>query len=163
MSSLYKHAERELDAAGYVPKTEYPVDDEEGCVEEDPNLRMRLCVLELIDVFSKQEHSGSSAPFCVALFKKLASLEPLGPLTGEDSEWMDVSDVSGGEPGQMFQNKRCGRVFKDEDGAYDINGRVFREPNGMCYTNLDSRVPVTFPYTPVTEYVDVPKSEDEDA
>jgi len=47
-------------------------------------------------------------------------------------------------------------VFKDETGeAYDINGKVFREPSGSCYTSFESRVPVTFPYTPTTEYVDV--------
>ena len=154
--SLLEHAKRELDAAGYVPKTEYPVYDEDGYVEEDPNLWMRLCVLELIDVFAKQEHSGSSAPFCVALFQKLASYEPLGPLTGEDDEWVEVGP-------EVFQNARCSHVFKEDGEVYDINGKVFREPDGMCYTNHESRVPVTFPYDPVTEYVDVPKSEDEDA
>jgi len=49
------------------------------------------------------------------------------------------------------------QVFKDADGrAYDIDGRVFREPNGCCYTSSDSRVYITFPYRPKTEYVDVP-------
>lgn len=58
------------------------------------------------------------------------------------------------------QNKRCSHVFKDKDGnAYDIDGKVFREPDGCCFTSKDSFVPVTFPYTPKTEYVDVPKDE----
>lgn len=29
------------------------------------------------------------------------------------------------------------------------------EPDGGCYTSRDSLVPVTFPYTPKSEYVDV--------
>ena len=39
--------------------------------------------------------------------------------------------------------------------VYDMDGRVFREPNGTCYTSRNSRVDITFPYTPTTEYVDV--------
>lgn len=109
-------------------------------------------VLELLRVFSDEGHSGTTAPYTVNMFKKLAMFEPLVPLTGEDWEWNEVG------PG-TFQNKRCSRVFKQADRfdgqAYDIEGKVFREPNGSCYTSADSRVPVTFPYTPKTEYVDV--------
>ena len=88
-----------------------------------------------------------------ALFQKLASFEPLVPLTGADDEWMEVTDG-------CFQNIRCGHVFKQKDRfdgqAYDINGRIFREPNGCCYTSAESFLPITFPYTPKTEYVDRP-------
>jgi hypothetical protein len=84
----------------------------------------------------------------ISLFEKVARFEPLTPLTGDDDEWMEVGDG-------MFQNIRCSHVFKNKDGAYDIDGRIFREPNGSCYTNGKSRVPVTFPYTPSREYVDV--------
>ncbi len=64
----------------------------------------------------------------------------------------------------MWQNKRCFRVFKDsKDGpVYDIEGKVFREPDGACFTNGDSRVAVVFPYTPTREYVDVPAREEEE-
>lgn len=37
--------------------------------------------------------------------------------------------------------------------TYDTEGRVFCDPDGICYTNRDSRVDITFPYTPKTEYV----------
>jgi hypothetical protein len=87
------------------------------------------------------------------MFKKLAMFEPIVPLTGEDWEWHEPS------PG-VFQNIRCSRVFKQADRfngqAYDIEGRVFREPTGACYTGAESCVPVAFPYTPKTEYVNVP-------
>ena len=140
-----EHAKREFKAVGYIP-----LDQPQ---EDGPNKWIQENVLELLDVFSKQGHSGFSAPYCISTFKKLASLEPLGPLTGADDEWTEVVD------GRMLQNNRCGHVFKDsKDGqAYDIEGRIFREPNGCCFTSRDSRVPITFPYTPTSEYVDVPE------
>jgi hypothetical protein len=82
---------------------------------------------------------------------------PTFVLTGQDDEWTDVSNVPGYP---ALQNRRCPSVFRDSTGTYDTNGVVFREPNGTCFTNRASRVPVTFPYTPVTEYRDVPAARD---
>lgn len=112
---------------------------------------MGNAVLKLIQVFADEGHSGMSAGMAVSIFEKLARFEPLTPLTGEDDEWNEVG--SG-----MFQNRRCSHVFKEDGEAYDSMGRVFREPDGVCYTSIDSHVPVTFPYTPKTEYVDVEKA-----
>jgi hypothetical protein len=137
--SLIEHAKIELQAVGY----------DLNQAEEDPNKWICKNVLELLEVFSAQGHSGSSAPYCISMFEKLARFEPLCPLTGEDGEWGEVS------PGH-FQNRRCSHVFKENGEAYDIEGRIFREPDGCCFTNRDSRVLVTFPYTPKREYVDVP-------
>lgn len=82
------------------------------------------------------------------------AFEPLSPLTGEASEWMEVGDG-------MWQNRRCSRVFKGRDGvAYDSEGRVFCDPDGCTYLSRDSRVHVTFPYTPHTEHVNVPAESD---
>jgi hypothetical protein len=106
-------------------------------------------VLELVDCFAAQGHSGMSAGICLRLFAKVAAYEPLSPLTGADDEWNEIGMG-------RFQNKRCSRVFKDGGRAYDVEGRVFRTPDGGCYTNHDSRVDVEFPYWPKTEYVAVP-------
>lgn len=125
-SNLVKHARRELELAEYF--------------DGDVNEMMANDVLELITVFSKQGHSGGSAPFCLRLFNQLASFKPLGPLTGKDDEWNEVSDG-------LWQNRRCSSVFKDGEHAYRIDGKVFRDPNGSCWTNSDSRVDVAFPYT----------------
>ena len=143
-SSLVRHAKRELEIIGAMS------------AEGDFYGGMTgKAVLELVEVFAAQGHSGMSAPMVLDLFKTVASYKPLAPLTGEESEWNDVSEMSG-KP--HWQNNRCSRVFKDGDGsAYDIDGKVFRYPDGGCYTNGDSRVSVTFPYTPTTEYVDVPE------
>lgn len=106
-------------------------------------------ILKMIEVFADEGHSGFSAGMAVNAFTKLARFEPLTPLTGEDDEWTEVEEG-------VFQNRRCSRIFKDESGAYDIDGKVFREPSGACFTSRDSRVYIDFPYTPSTEYVDVP-------
>jgi hypothetical protein len=141
MSNLLNHAIREFKALGYTPPDE---DQDDG-----PDLWIQQNVLELIKVFSEQGHSGSSAPYCVRMFAKLAMFEPLSPLTGEDWEWVEVAK-------DIFQNVRASRVFKDgKDGpAYNIYGRIFRDPDGSCWTNSESRVFVTFPYTPTSVYVD---------
>jgi len=137
-SNYFSHARRELKAQGYDPQE-----------KDGPNRWIQDNLNELLVVFSLQGHSGSSAPYCANVFKALALFEPIGPLTGVDEEWNEVGDG-------VFQNNRCSHVFKENGEAYDIEGRIFREPNGGCYTNGKSRVAVVFPYTPKREYVDVP-------
>lgn len=135
--NLLAHAEREL-----LP----PNGDE---MQALMNQQLR----EMLLVFSTHGHSGFSASYARGALDKLLAYKPLRPLTGEPDEWHEVGNG-------VWQNRRCGRVFKDESKfggqAYDIDGRVFREPSGACFTSRDSRVLVTFPYTPHTEYVDVP-------
>lgn len=118
--------------------------------DEGPNRWMAEHMVRMLQLFAVEGHSGSSAPFAVAVFKELAMFKPWGPLTGADDEWAEPHDGEGTQ-----QNKRCGHVFRQADGrAYDSQGRVFRDPDGGCYTNFDSRVYIEFPYTPKTEYVD---------
>ncbi len=141
MSNLLEHAKRELEAVGY----------DLSQTEEDPNKWICESVLSLIETFAEQGHSGSSAPYCIGYFKKLAAFEPLSPLTGADSEWTDVAQEMGTP---MFQNKRCGSVFKNGNGrAYDIDGKVFQNRTGGRYGCSKSRVYIKFPYTPKTKYV----------
>ena len=145
MSNLIEHAKRELKIAGY------DLEDR----EEGPNKWMVENILELITVFSKQGHSGFSAGYCRSMFNILANFEPIAPLTGEDSEWNEVGEG-------VFQNNRSSNVFKENGKAYKIDGKVFREPDGSCYTNKKSHVPVVFPYTPKIEYVDIPYEDNQE-
>ena len=149
MSNLLTHARNEFRAAKWIN------DNGEYCSE----MQGMICdhVLKLLQVFSDEGHSGSSAPYAANMFKKLAMYEPIAPLTGEDWEWTLLD--YGVDP--KWQNKRCSRVFKDADGvAYDIEGIVFydwfedenHERHKSHYTCRESRVPVTFPYTPTTVY-----------
>lgn len=125
--------------------------------KDSPNRWMADDLLQLLAVFSLHGHSGFSASYAVSAFTDLARFQPLGPLTGEPDEWNEVGEG-------VFQNRRCSHVFKQADRfngqAYDLDGRIFREPSGACFTNSDSFVPITFPYTPKREYVDVPASAD---
>jgi len=152
------HAKRELRAAGYPVREGEDKLAEILSGDEDINIMMADNVLELLEVFSKQGHSGFSSSFAIDLFTKLAKQEPLGPITGEDSEWVDVAEMGDGSP--MWQNNRCSHVFKDDKHAWDINGKVFVEPDGSSYTSTDSFVDVEFPYTPTTEYVNVDENGD---
>lgn len=147
MSNLVSHAFREFVAAKWC--------DENGKFNDEMQHLMCDQVIELLTIFGEHGHSGSSAPYAIDLFSKLAKFEPIAPLTGEDWEWADVD--------HCYQNKRASHVFKDYDGnCYDINGKIFwewaksydtGEPFKAYYTCGESHVPVTFPYTPKTEYV----------
>lgn len=106
-------------------------------------------VMKMITAFAEEGHSGASASAAINLFSRLAKFEPLTPLTGADDEWREI------EPG-VFQNTRCYRIFKKNGDAYDSEGRIFRYPDGICVTRRESRVPITFPYMPKREYVDIP-------
>lgn len=118
--------------------------------DEEMNLLMKRCVLDLITRFAEQGHSGFSAPYCIKLFTKSANWEPLTPLTGDDEEWRRISDLD--DKDVKYQNIRCGRVFKINGVAYDIDARVFSEDGGETwYTNKYSKVPVEFPYTPTSK------------
>ena len=122
-------------------------------------------VQKLLDVFHGEGHPGTSAPYAIDLFSKLAKFEPIVPLTGEDWEWEDLSEYHR-DGVKSFQNKRCSHVFKQSDRfdgqAYDIDGKVFWEwsisDNGekfkSYFTSSESHVPITFPYTPKVEYVE---------
>lgn len=161
MSNLQHHAWMEFKAAGWINEHDVFADE----------MQESLCmhVMELLRVFSEEGHSGTTAPYAIDMFRKLAMFEPLVPLTGEDWEWSEVS------PG-VFQNKRCSHVFKQPDRfdgqPYDIQGKVFYEwcerpldPDEKGYpgtsrfkssfTNSNSHVPITFPYTPTIVYVEV--------
>jgi len=149
--SLVSYAESELDRIGMTD-------------DDDMNGMMRKHLIHMVKEFSEEGHSGFSASYSLQCLEKLLRFKPLSPLTGEDDEWGDVSNVSG-EP--MFQNKRCSSIFKHgKDGeAYDIDGKVFwewytdketGEKHKSYYTGKESRVPVTFPYVvpdkPIYEY-----------
>ena len=154
MSNYKTHAQREFRAAGWIDDDGKYCDEMQGWVCDH--------VLKLLDAFADEGHSGSSAPYAINVFSKLAKFEPIVPVTGEDWEWVDVDNG-------MYQNKRCSHIFKQADRfegqAYDIDGKIFwewyksdldGEISKSSFTDRDSAVPIEFPYTPKTEYVFLP-------
>lgn len=136
-SNTYHHAINEFNAV-------YTDDTEDGM-----QVAILQCVMELLQTFSGQGHSGTSSAYVLNLFQKLADYEPLGPLTGADSEWTHL----GYDSHMQYQNKRCAHVFKGEKGAYDSQYYIFVDPNGAGYTNSESRKYIEFPYVPTRVYV----------
>lgn len=156
MNSYVKYFMNECVIAGWC--------DENHTFESKMQKAMCNSVIDLLKVFGNEGHSGFSAPYAIALFNKASSFEPITPLTGDDSEWAEVSDG-------LFKNMRLGCVFKEGRGgkAYNMNGRVFwewfkREDGEIIrskYTNRNSRVYIDFPYVKPEkpEYVFVPTDE----
>ena len=125
MSNLMDYAKEELTRIGMIGSGE-PYND---AVSKD--------ILDLIELFASQGHSGFTAPYTINTFARLAMFKPLSPLTGEDDEWTEDG-----------QNKRYSAVFKEKDGrTYNINGKAFTEDGEVWFTNRDSWVDITFPYT----------------
>jgi hypothetical protein len=159
MSNLTQHAKRELELAGY-----YKEDTLYGGM-------LPKAVLELMEVFSNQGHSGMSAGITISLFSKLARFKNIAPLTGEADEWNDTGEsLNKSEPNGMYQNNRVSAVFKDGvDGqAYYIDAVVFQgEEEHDSFTGSVEGVTSkqfikSFPFTPKTFRVDVYKDHDID-
>lgn len=158
MSNLVEHAKRELELLKLF--------SEEGDFYGGSTAK---AVMELIEVFAKQGHSGSSAPMVISLFKELANFNTISPITGESSEWNKVGD-------DLWQNMRNSAIFKDNEKSWYIDGIVKRTPNGGTYSGgfYESKESFEnggerksskrcyikqFPFIPKTFYVDVDEAE----
>lgn len=145
-NNLVKFAENELNII--INKCE---DEESKEMQE----MISKDILQVVEIFSQQGHSGFSANYAINLINKLLRFEPITPLTGADDEWtkLDYDDET------KYQNKRCSRVFKDSEGkAYDIEGKIFSDDGGKSwYTSKDSTVYIQFPYIPKSEKVIIEK------
>jgi hypothetical protein len=158
---LLTHAKNELRIAGLFDADS----DYEGGIAE--------AVMALVEVFDQQGHSGGSAPYVADIFKRLASFEPLTPITGSDAEWGEPKKTEDGQT--YFQNSRCSALFKDgKDGRpYYIHGIVKRDQNGGYWSGRAwlseedyksgdrekmigiSTYVKSFPFMPKTFYIDV--------
>lgn len=102
-------------------------------------------ILEIINVFAKQGHSGFTADYCIRVLSRLLRYKPLTPLTGEDDEW-----ESNPFDTELLQNKRYPAVFKDvkNGNAFNTEAKIFSDDDGETwYTSVDSKADISFPYT----------------
>lgn len=95
MGRLIEHAKREMELAG---------------VDEDIYGDMTSkAVLELIEVFSNQGHSGMSASLVLSIFNQVVNFKNLTPLTNDPNEWALVGE-------NTWQNSRNSEAFSEDAG-----------------------------------------------
>lgn len=168
MNSIDK-AKNEFLKLGYKPIEEYDQDNPDRWIQEN--------VLELLEVFSKQGHSGFSAAYVINLFSKLAKHEPLTPIMCTDDEWSDINKEMDAD---IYQNNRCSAVFKNGKNGkpYYLDAIVWRNQKGVTFTGtvLNSKKekiyshqtikmqsePKTFYFEPKSFYIDVIEEETSD-
>jgi len=150
--SLITHARKELKLAGLFKKDS----DYEGATAK--------AVMELVRLFSSQDHSGASAKLVINLFEKVASYKTLTPISGKDEEWNDMCD-------KEMQNNREGCLFKNKETGECtyLDAIIWRTQTGSTWcgsaikkdgTKVTSRQIVkSFPFNPKTFYVDVIEKE----
>ena len=126
-------------------------------------------ILALCEKFGNSGQSGGSAPYTASALssavKKLCLQETIAPLTGEDSEWTDVTIQSSGEI--LFQNKRNCAVFKDNSGVWYLDAIVWcadtQGDSGNDWDNFSGTVEGIrshsyikgFPFEPKTFHINV--------
>ena len=97
--SLVAHAKSELERAGLFDE------------DSDYDGMLGKSVLELVEKFAEQGHSGMSASMTLSIFNQVASYKTLTPITTDPKEWMKVSEE---EP--MWQNVRSSDCFSNDGG-----------------------------------------------
>ena len=72
-------------------------------------------VMDLVDVFVEQGHSGMSGSLVADAFHRLVMFKPLGPLTDDPDEWVEVADG-------LWQSRRQPQAFSQDGGkTYRLN------------------------------------------
>jgi hypothetical protein len=100
--------------------------------------------IKILEIFLDEFDSGGAVHCAIPILMRLICGKPLGPLTGRDTEWMDIGHGT-------WQNRRCGSVFKTD---IDIPHRGLKAGNAYDIdTPFDTQghfTPIIFPYIPAT-------------
>lgn len=116
-SEFILHARTELELAGLF----------DG--DSDYHGMLGPCVMEILEVFARQGHSGYSVMMTLDLVNRLIHHENLTSLTSDPDEWIDHTEISGGNP--TYQNKRNSKAFSEDGGQtyylLDEEPRVMHE------------------------------------
>lgn len=130
-SKMSDWARNELQMAGLFDKES----DYEGMLGE--------AVMELMDKFSEQGHSGFSAELTASIFDRLVHWKPLSELTSDPEEWNEIEEEQSSHfPGhdgkvKVFQSRRSPDCFSEDGGQtyYSIDDSCFEgtEDNGVTF------------------------------
>lgn len=96
-SNLACHAWDELDRAGLFTG------------DGDYGGATGRAVMDLVDVFVEQGHSGMSASIVINILRRVLAFELLSPLTDDPAEWMEVADG-------LWQSRRQSQAFSQDGG-----------------------------------------------
>ena len=170
MSRTKTFAERELDILSKSNK-----DPENRPIIE----QFRDEILSLVDKFGNSGQSGGSAPYTASAIsqavEKLCLQKPICPITGIEDEWMDVADSGDGSRSKnniVYQNMRCGALFKNGDGkVWYLDAIVWKDEKGLTWSG-SAQLPNgekvftrqfirKFPFEPKTFYVDIEVKKDD--
>jgi len=147
-SNLYQHALTELKLAGLLDK------------DSDYNGMLGEAVLDIVEIFAKQGHSGFSAAMTVQLLEKLLRYEALTEITNNPEEWFNCVEKYGkdvvGADISLFQCKRNPALFSTDGGKtyYNVDRRdeviTAKQYEGMKSKQLEStkQEDDIFKYTP---------------
>jgi hypothetical protein len=100
---LAAHARRELEIAGLF--------DKDGIYGDE----LAHDVMQLIDVFAKQNHSGATAPLVIQAFYRVSMWDMLTEPTDDPDEWEKL-EVPGG--GDAWRNKRSPVYYSGDGGKH---------------------------------------------
>lgn len=97
MSNLVEHAKREL-----------------ALTEEDPEFIKGI--IKIVEIFSKMNHSGSSAAHAIVVINELLTFSNLTFLTNNPDEWTNHGN-------EVWQSKRNSEMFSRDGGRsyYSVN------------------------------------------
>lgn len=163
MSNTKKFAERELEILSKAAV--------------DPNNRPIIEqfipeIIALCDKFGLSGQSGGSAPYTASALsqaiEKLCLQKPIGPITGIDDEWVDVSSYGDGRGKNdiKYQNSRCSALFKSVNGrVWYLDAINWKDEKGACWSGVATlpsgekihtkQFIKSFPFEPKTFYVDI--------
>lgn len=114
MSHLVEHAKEELVRAGFFDKT------------ADYDGMLGIAVVELVEKFASQGHSGFSAGVTLDIFNRLARFQTLTPLTNSPAEWVLVAENQKPEGVEkIWQNRRSPSWFSLDGGktGYSVDDK----------------------------------------
>jgi hypothetical protein len=132
--SSIDYAEQQLKKAGLFDQ------------DSDYNGMVGKAVLELIQTFSNQQHSGYSAPLVISLFDKLANFEPIAPIDNPmiTGAYEDISKYSDEPVGKSLQSTELSKLFSHDYGKtwYGLV-EVFQGDGGCTY---EKKYITSFPF-----------------
>ena len=135
MKSIDKAKKRVIDEfkiAGWI--------DDDGVATHHDHIE-KAAMIPIINALIEYEQIFYGACFydLIGILRRILAQLPITPLTGEDSEWIQIGQY-------VSQNKRYAVIFKD---SRINNGKAY-DSNAPGYT-FDNKCFIEFPYIPQPE------------